>query len=381
MIIIRLIPQALLYSIIVLLVATATSVSAADSQKSTDDVVQKLHAALLKTNPDYKGDATIKAVDGIIINVLCRKKPIADLSSLKGLPLQRLDIMMCSEIKDLTPLAGMPLQVLNLGGCAKIDDISTISTLRNLKDLSLTGCKKISNLAPLKGLPLANLSIYDTGVSDITILKGMKLISFNCNHLVSDISALEDMPLKRLTMYRCSKVTDLTPIKNAQLEHINLERSGVNDLAPLKGQPLKFARIYLEAITDISPFENMPLRSLDIGSAHGLKDISIIKSLPELTDLRIDETGIDSIEVVGLLKKLKLLSIHGCKNLKDLSPIKDLPLESLLFTPSSFSKEQLIIVRNMKTLKILGADWKDWQKKQRPEDFWKKYDEGALKVE
>lgn len=125
------------------------------------------------------------------------------------------------------------------------------------------------------------------------------------------ISSLEDishMPnLKILSLYK-QQITDISLLKDMELEHIGLAYNPVNDFSSLKG--------------------NTTIRSLTLADVE-LSDTSIFSSLPNLEILNISGTSVKSIK--GLencsIKELDLFQV----DLNDYSELRNLPyLETLV---------------------------------------------------
>jgi Leucine-rich repeat (LRR) protein len=105
---------------------------------------------------------------------LKRAPDLADLSPLRGLPLNALGLE-GSAVSDLAPLRGMPLERLSLRQT------------------------RVTSLAPLAGMPLTSLDIAQTQVSDLSPLRGMKLTSLHLEGTrVADLSLLAGMPLREV---------------------------------------------------------------------------------------------------------------------------------------------------------------------------------------
>jgi len=197
---------------------------------------------------------------------------------------------------------------------------------------------------------------------------------------VHDLSPLSEFPLGSVTnvvLYNAVSVSDLSPLKQCRLRALNTERCvKITDLSPLEGMPLRSFRMYANrGVKDLLPLKGMSLRHLDMGSCPLIDDLSPLAGM-KLIDLRIDECPkiADIVVIRGM--PIKFLSIFGCKGVKDFSPMLDLPLETLFFSPALLSGDELARVRNLKTLKIMGASWADYGKKLTPEQFWERYDKG-----
>jgi len=75
-------------------------------------------------------------------------------------------------IRDLTPLKDMPLDTLNLHRADQVEDLTPLKGMP-LTNLSLDA-GKIKDLKPLRGLPLVRL-VLSASVRDLTPLDGMQI--------------------------------------------------------------------------------------------------------------------------------------------------------------------------------------------------------------
>ena len=62
--------------------------------------------------------------------------------------------------------------------------------------------------------------------------------------------------------------------------------------------------------------------------------------------------------------------------LEDLTPLLDVPLTRLIFTPSKIKKGIPEVREKMTTLREVGVEF---ETKMNPFEFWRLYDEGAFK--
>lgn len=154
-----------------------------------------------------------------------------DLSPLAGMPLVELLAKPSnSGLIDLTPLKGMPLQNLDLAG--RFRGLSVLGTLplkrlvlwsRGLDLTVLKGLRlevldvdndgSLHDLTPLAGMPLGDLNIAVTGVTDLTPLAGMPLqrIAFSVDKIQQGIEVLRAMPtLTTIDAYVGGNYTTLT---------------------------------------------------------------------------------------------------------------------------------------------------------------------------
>jgi Leucine-rich repeat (LRR) protein len=96
-------------------------------------------------------------------------------------------------------------------------------------------------------------------------------------------------------------------------------------------------------------------------------DISPLASCT-LMSLTLEGTKVANLRPLSRMISLKRLHI-GQTPVSDLTPLKDLKLERLIFTPGNITRG-LDVVRNMKTLTELGATL---ETKMPPEQFWSHY--------
>lgn len=251
----------------------------------------------------------------------------------------------------------------------------------------------VSDLSPLKGLPLTSLRVTSKTLSDLSPLRGMKLktLDLQACPLLTDLSPLEDMPLEQVTLYACRKLQDISPLKNARLRRLNIEGTAVGDLSPLKGQPLAWARLCTNRIADTSPLADLPLTCLDLTYAKDIRDLSPLRGLVAMDDLRLDFVRASDLGPVRGMEKLRILSILDCPDIRDLSVLKDLKnLKAFVFTPKHFPAEQIEILRGLTGIAYIAADWKQWNNQycgnpdtpnpcQTAEAFWKRYDAGEFR--
>jgi len=184
-------------------------------------------AKLKELNPAYDGMEDHKIEDGQVVQLTIRNAIIADLSPVRALA--KLRTLRCeapgtfgapgSPLADLTPLRGLPLETLNLPNCR----VSSLDLLRGmrLRWLMLDNTK-VSDLSPLQGMPLNSLNINNTPVSDLSPLRGTPLESLFCaNSRVKDLSPLKDTPLKEIR-YFCNPKRDAEVLRSIKtLRKIN----------------------------------------------------------------------------------------------------------------------------------------------------------------
>lgn len=206
---------------------------------------------------------------------------------------------------------------------SRIADLSPLAGIP-LNALDLRG-QPISDLKPLKGMPLTLLGMEDTPVADLSPLKGMRLTKlYLSNTPVSDVRPLAGMPLSELMLVG-TRLKDLTPLKGSPVQTLWLNNTPVNNIAPLAGCRLVSLTLEGTKVADLKPLSKMT----------------------SLKRLHIGETPVT-----------------------DLSPLKDLNLKRLVFTPGTITKG-LDVARNMQSLAEVGTTLETLMP---PAEFWSRYD-------
>lgn len=285
-----------------------------------------------------------------------------DWQKLKNMPFVELDLMK-TGIDDLTWLEGKkiqklvtpPLDKLNSEsfkvlfdlyrqGCelksSNVKDDFNISDLKGTKlnnlallhDLNFETLdleeSSVSDLTPLKKirLPLIRLNLKKTSVTSLDGLQGYPIQDLDISGLdISDLTPLKGMPLQSLKMSG-TKVKDLSPLKGAPLSYLEAQQTPIQRLEPLKGMPLIHLNIAETEVTDLRPLEGIHIASLNL-SALDIQHFGDLASL-ELTNLNLSGSTIAKLEVLSDLK-LDSLNLNAAILVKDLSPLRDIPLRAL----------------------------------------------------
>jgi Leucine-rich repeat (LRR) protein len=125
----------------------------------------------------------------------------------------------------------------------------------------------------------------------------------------------------------------------------------VKDLGPLKGIPVQMLWLNDTVVIDITSLADCPMKSLTLHRTK-VTDLGPLARSTGLNRLHIGETP-----------------VH------DLTPLKGLNLERLIFTPVSI-KKGLDDMRNMRSLIVLGTTLEGMMPR---EQFWLFYDKGGIK--
>jgi formylglycine-generating enzyme required for sulfatase activity/Leucine-rich repeat (LRR) protein len=318
--------------------------------------VEEVRKELMKRNPGFDGNLSPTIQSDVVIGLKFLADEVVDISPVRAL--KGLTSLDCSgtylkngKLSDLTPLHGMALTELNCDD-TQLADLTALSGMP-LKRFTCARTQ-VSDLRPLKDTPLAELQCAWTKVTDFSRLQGLKLERLQAQGiLASDLTPLRGMPLRELDLHRTVGITSIQPLQNMPLEYLNLSYLPVEDLAPLKGMTT-LQRLVLhdmEKVADLAALKGLRLNLLDIRNCVQVRNLEPIKGMP-LTQLWAFNTGFT-----------------------DLTPLQDMPLEDARLTPKNVTRG-LEVLREMKTLKSIGVDDRQYW---LPAKFWEHYDKGDFK--
>ena len=125
---------------------------------------------------------------------------------------------------------------------ATVTDLSPLRALTSLRRLDCHGSKEdqpLTDLSPLRDLQLEALDCGNSQVSDLSPLAGMPLQELRCAHTrVTDLSSLKNLPLTRLDIWE-THVSDLSPLAGTPLRWLNCKTTRVEDPSPLRATPIQ----------------------------------------------------------------------------------------------------------------------------------------------
>ncbi len=233
----------------------------------------------------------------------------------------------------------------NYNGQAQFANDSAVGLIGDFSGTSIV------DLSPLRGIPFGALD-----------LKGQP---------VSNLEALRGMPLKLLGLEE-TKVVDLKPLTGMKIEKLYLSNTAVSNLKPLAGMPLQELMLVGTKVKDLGPLRGAPLQALWLNGTP-VADITSLAGCP-LISLTLQGTNVSDLGPLSRMMTLQRLHI-GETPVSDLTPLKELRLTRLIFTPSKITKG-LDVARNMKTLTEVGASL---DARMPPDRFWLLYDQGKAK--
>lgn len=211
---------------------TVTGSNSGTQVVSSDDRINQIQSILIKANPDYKGQGKLHEENGEIIAAEFPNCGLKDLSPLRGLQLQALDLS-GNPVRELRHLRGMPLVRLYL-------EFTLVESLVELVDAQLVELRlngsPVESLKGLEGQPLENLYAVGTQINDVKALSRSNLKQLWLTESpVSDLTPLSGLPLISLTIHR-TLVADLTFIRKLPLiQRLHIGETLISDLTPLRG--------------------------------------------------------------------------------------------------------------------------------------------------
>jgi hypothetical protein len=268
-----------------------------------------------------------------------------------------LEIHTPRQITDLEPLRGIPLVRLTVEGCANLRDLAALSNLP-LTQLELSGCPQVTDLTALRGLVLTSLSLHSLGpIKSLSPLQGMRLTGINLNIPVppKELDVLRGMPLTHLTNERQDMRELMLSRDFPQLTELRLHTCWNWETRDLEGLKLKkLGLINMMAVRDLAPLAGMPLEHLEFDGCSQLSDLTPLSKIPTL----------------------KWLSLSRCPEVKVLSPLTGLKLETIVLNhEKKYLEQELKVLRQMESLKVIEF----WPWRGPAAQFWKKYDAGEFR--
>ena len=194
--------------------------------------IEKIQSILSRANPDYRGQGRFHEDDGVIVAAELPSCGLRDLSPLRGLLLQGLDLS-GNPVREIRHLKGMPLRNLFLEN-TRVENLIDLSEAK-LVELRLNN-SPIQSLKGLEGQPLENLYAVGTRITEVSALRSSNLKQLWLSESpVSDVSGLAGLPLVSLTLHR-TLVEDVTFVRQLPvLQRLHIGETLIEDLTPLAG--------------------------------------------------------------------------------------------------------------------------------------------------
>ena len=196
----------------------------------------------------------------------------------------------------------------------KIHSLEDLHLFPFLESIFLSGIDGLTDFSPLAYCPkLKKLTIENANLTDISFVRhmpGLQSISIHHNPPIADISPLKDLQNLVTVSFRCVGLQDIQPLtKISSLEEIGLSTCDVKNISELAHCAGEITKL------DIS---GNPITDAE----------DVIRAMPALRRLEMDDTSISDYRVLKELSELRDLSIDGIRGI-DFSVISE--LEKLLW--------------------------------------------------
>lgn len=249
--------------------------------------------------------------------------PLAGLSRLTALTLYNVPVSDAAPLSNLSQLRELRIT----GGLVDPGFLPGLASLEILEISVKTDTFPMAGLKGLKALMLAGGSLRD--ISGIADCKALEVLDLSWN-LVEDIYALEGLPLRELYL-EGNLITDYSPIRAV---YPALEKKDFEAVFPedLWGERPKDALVFNDPAMEkkvraaMGIPEGYILRTqaeavtvLDLSNPWGeetaegdrIKDITVLKYFPNLTELNLSRNDIHNSLALSLLTKLNALYLEG----------------------------------------------------------------------
>ncbi len=227
---------------------------------------------------------------------------ISDISLLAHMP-NLYELILCQQmIMDITPLKGLPITRLVLAD-NKIKDLSPIGELPELTELYI-GNNPAADMEPVgKCTKLRLLNMDRMAIKNLNFLSKLSLDNLSVSYV-----KLEDWdwtPITTQTTLRRYATSDLNSDQAAAVNQLtglyelaSWWNSRLPDLTELDGLVNLRTLIILDGFKSLKGIERMQqLTDLFIGY-NSIKDLSLIKELPNLRVLGLDDTVVEDFSVL-----------------------------------------------------------------------------------
>lgn len=237
------------------------------------------------------------------------------------------------------------LEKLNLSK-TQVKDLSAVQNLTKLKELNLAGSKVdtllyLRKLTNLEILDVSDLQIYS--LADLAGLVNMLELSCGGNRL-KDLEPLRNMAvLEELDISLNYAIKDVTPITGIlTLEKLKLRKVEIGSIEPLTGLVnLIYLDCFNAGISDLTPIKKLPkLMHLDI-SHNSISDIGPLRNHNFITYLSMASTKISDLSPLSGFRHLEYLNISANPQVKDLGPVPNETLNTLVAHYSGLSSGEV----------------------------------------
>lgn len=272
----------------------------------TYDDLKNVHRIALIGYEEVPRNAELAYRDGAYLDDVDMKEKgggsISDISLLAYMP-NLYELILCQQmITDITPLKGLPITRLVLAD-NKIKDLSPIGELPELTELYI-GNNPAADMEPVgKCTKLRLLNMDRMAIKNLDFLSKLSLDNLSVSYVKLD--NWDWTPITTQTTLRRYATSDLNSEQAAAINQLtglyelaSWWNSKLPDLTELDGLVNLRTLIILDGFKSLKGIEKMQqLTDLFIGY-NSIKDLSLIKELPNLRVLGMDDTVVEDFSVL-----------------------------------------------------------------------------------
>ncbi len=226
------------------------------------------------------------------------------------------------------------------GGLTSLSTIEWMQDMPNLKEISFFS-ETVTDYTPLKNAP--NLE---------------KLHLWSMKKPLGDLAFLSTLPnLKELTIDSMEGVTNFDALSHLQrLEELTLNGNNEDEglamsltsLAKLKNiKDIYITEEYVESIDvkGLPMLYNLVISEANVGENQKALDLANVKDLPELRKLDLSESNVTNFNALANMPMLTTLNLAKTQGITDLNNLKAFPkLTNLTVSKDAFTAEQLAVL-------------------------------------
>ncbi|MFT5128910.1 MAG: serine/threonine protein kinase/Leucine-rich repeat (LRR) protein [Rhodothermales bacterium] len=223
-----------------------------------------LHRSLRRANPEYQDSGKFSFRHGSIVAVELQHANLADIESLRGLPLYSVDLSGNPALEDLSPLDGAPLVSIDLSGTA-VTQLSFVPSAP-LRQLRMANCAALTTL-DLRSSQLLELVIDQSPLRTLRLPRSLKKLSANGVPTAAQPLLLSALALTHLSLADV-QLENLDALTSMPLETLRIPNNPIIDTAVLSA----FTGLQVLDINGIPAHpEHIPLQALrELWADHGL---------------------------------------------------------------------------------------------------------------
>lgn len=293
------------------------------NSQEIEEYLNSVHAINLRKsdNPlEWKGIERLKNLESLDISYTTginnlSIKTLLKFNKLRDLNLSYTDITDLSFLGSYKNLIGVSLMGMNINDLSFLNKMPMLEKL-NLSYNDIIDPSPISNLVHLTHIGMDKTNI--TNLDFLTKLNNLVQVSVDDN-LISDLAPLKNKHLKSLYV-SYTNVRDFSSLGNMDsllaLYAINDEVESLNQFKNLKN--LELLDISSNKLSDFNGLENLVmLETLNVNNNKLLKSLKLAKSNNSVSTLKMNRTGLESLEYKSMWKKLSSFSYSVTPALKN----------------------------------------------------------------